>query len=97
MGDTAKQNFHLATDPLFGSAAANEEIFHEHEAFLDRAEVEIGRYLTTIHNIRSVDQRRQMAEMMHSLSDFEKIGDLSLIHIWRHCVCAARTTAAYAA
>ena len=75
MGDTAKQNFHLATDPLFGSAAANEEIFHEHEAFLDRAEVEIGRYLTTIHNIRSVDQRRQMAEMMHSLSDFEKIGD----------------------
>ena len=75
MGDTAKQNFHLATDPLFGGAAANEEIFHEHEAFLDRAEVEIGRYLTTIHNIRSVDQRRQMAEMMHSLSDFEKIGD----------------------
>ncbi len=70
MGDTAKQNFHLATDPLFGGAAANEEIFHEHEAFLDRAEVEIGRYLTTIHNIRSVDQRRQMAEMMHSLSDF---------------------------
>ena len=75
MGDTAKQNFHLATYPLFGGAAANEEIFHEHEAFLDRAEVEIGRYLTTIHNIRSVDQRRQMAEMMHSLSDFEKIGD----------------------
>ena len=75
MGDTAKQNFHLATDPLFGGAAANEEIFHEHEAFLDRAEVEIGRYLTTVHNIRSVDQRRQMAEMMHSLSDFEKIGD----------------------
>ena len=75
MGDTAKQNFHLATDPLFGGAAVNEEIFHEHEAFLDRAEVEIGRYLTTIHNIRSVDQRRQMAEMMHSLSDFEKIGD----------------------
>ena len=75
MGDTAKQNFHLATDPLFGGGAANEEIFHEHEAFLDRAEVEIGRYLTTIHNIRSVDQRRQMAEMMHSLSDFEKIGD----------------------
>ena len=31
MGDTAKQNFHLATDPLFGGAAANEEIFHEHE------------------------------------------------------------------
>ena len=33
------------------------------------------RFLTTIHNVRSVDQRRRTAEMMHSLSDFEKIGD----------------------
>ena len=75
MGEAAKSNFHLAVDPMFGGSAASEEIFREHEAFLDRAEVEIGRYLTTMHNVRSVDQRRQMAEMMHSLSDFEKIGD----------------------
>ena len=76
MGDAAKQNFHLAIDPLFNKdVALNEDAFREHESFLDRAEVEIGRYLTNIHNIRSVDQRRQTAEMMHSLSDFEKIGD----------------------
>ena len=75
MGEAAKINFHLAVDPMFGGSAASEEIFREHEAFLDRAEVEIGRYLTTMHNVRSVDQRRQSAEMMHSLSDFEKIGD----------------------
>lgn len=75
MGDAAKQNFRLATDPLFQDAMPKEDIFREHESFLDRAEVEIGRYLTNIHNIRSVDQRRQLAEMMHSLSDFEKIGD----------------------
>lgn len=75
MGEAAKSNFHLAIDPMFGGSAASEEIFREHEAFLDRAEVEIGRYLTTMHNVRSVDQRRQSAEMMHSLSDFEKIGD----------------------
>ena len=75
MGDAAKQNFRLATEPLFGEAMPKEDIFREHESFLDRAEVEIGRYLTNIHNIRSVDQRRQLAEMMHSLSDFEKIGD----------------------
>ena len=75
MGEAAKTNFHLAVDPMFGGSAASEEIFREHEAFLDRAEVEIGRYLTTMHNVRSVDQRRQSAEMMHSLSDFEKIGD----------------------
>ena len=70
MGEAAKSNFHLAIDPMFGGSAASEEIFREHEAFLDRAEVEIGRYLTTMHNVRSVDQRRQSAEMMHSLSDF---------------------------
>ena len=75
MGEAAKSNFHLVVDPMFGGSAASEEIFREHEAFLDRAEVEIGRYLTTMHNVRSVDQRRQSAEMMHSLSDFEKIGD----------------------
>ena len=75
MGEAAKSNFHLAVDPMFGGSAASEEIFREHEAFLDRAEVEIGRYLTTMHNVRSVDQRRQSAEMMHSLSDVEKIGD----------------------
>ena len=75
MGEAATSNFHLAVDPMFGGSAASEEIFREHEAFLDRAEVEIGRYLTTMHNVRSVDQRRQSAEMMHSLSDFEKIGD----------------------
>lgn len=75
MGEAAKSNFPLAIDPMFGGSAASEEIFREHEAFLDRAEVEIGRYLTTMHNVRSVDQRRQSAEMMHSLSDFEKIGD----------------------
>lgn len=75
MGDAAKQNFHLAVGPLFGEGEPKEDVFREHESFLDRAEVEIGRYLTNIHNIRSVDQRRQLAEMMHTLSDFEKIGD----------------------
>lgn len=75
MGEAAKQNFHLAVDPLFHKAAPNAEVFQENEMFLDRAEVEIAGYLTHMHNIRSVDQRRQMTEMLHSLSDFEKIGD----------------------
>ena len=75
MGDAAKQNFRLATEPLFGGSAPDEEDFFAREHFLDRAEVEIARYLTNMHNIRSIDQRRQTAEMMHSLSDFERIGD----------------------
>ncbi len=75
MGDTAKANFHLAVDPMFSKSVTDEDIFNENEAFLDRAEVEIARYLTNMHNIRSVDQRRLVTEMMHTLSDFEKIGD----------------------
>ncbi len=76
MGDVAKQNLHLATDPLFDlSMKVDEDMFSKNEAFLDHAEVEIARYLTNMHNIRSLEQRRQSAEMMHALSDFEKIGD----------------------
>lgn len=75
MGEAAKSNLRLATEPLFKNCDLQEEKFNAQETFLDRAEVEIGSYLTNIHNIRSVAQRQQMAEMMHSLSDFEKIGD----------------------
>lgn len=75
MGEAAKKNFEYATTPLFDKSNLKEEEFAENEKFLDRAEVEVGNYLLNMHNIRSVDQRRQNAEMMHSLSDFEKIGD----------------------
>lgn len=75
MGEVAKRNFSLATEPLFDSVPLQDDLFRDQESFLDRAEVEIARYLTNMHNIRSVDQRRQTAEMMHALSDFEKIGD----------------------
>lgn len=75
MGTIAKQNLYLASAPLFEKSKANEEAFRSNEAFLDRAEVEISRYLVNIHNIRSVDQRRHTTEILHSLSDFEKIGD----------------------
>ncbi len=75
MGFTAKKNYHMAVDPIFDGSTPNEDEFDENEAFLDRAEVEITKYLTNMHNIRSVDQRRLVMEMMHSLTDFEKIGD----------------------
>lgn len=75
MGDMARKNYQYAIAPIFGKDIVKEEIFQENESFLDRAEVEITHYLTNMHNIRSVDQRRRMAEIMHSLSDFEKVGD----------------------
>jgi len=75
MGDMARKNYQYAIAPIFGQDLVKEEVFQENESFLDRAEVEITHYLTNMHNIRSTDQRRRMAEIMHSLSDFEKVGD----------------------
>lgn len=75
MGEVAQQNLRVTIDALFGAPMPNEEEFNMREEFLDRAEVEIGRYLTHMHNIRSVDQRRQSTEMLHSMRDFEKMGD----------------------
>lgn len=75
MGEAAKENYGLALGALFDSTQIKEEVFRSNESFLDRAEVEIGKYLLNIHNIRSVEQRRMSTEMMLSLSDFEKIGD----------------------
>lgn len=75
MGDTAKENFVLAITPLLEHTAQQSDKFRENEAFLDRAEVEIGKYLLSLQNNLPSGGRKLHTEMMHSLSDFEKIGD----------------------
>lgn len=75
MGTAARTNYALAVDPLFSSKAQKPELFLEQENFLDRAEVEIAKYLVQIRSDLPGGLRRQHAEMLHSLSDFEKIGD----------------------
>ena len=75
MGTAALSNYALAMDPLFSNVQQNAELFLEHESFLDRAEVEIAKYLVQIRSDLPGGLRRQHAEMLHSLSDFEKIGD----------------------
>ncbi len=75
MGTAARTNYALAVDPLFSSKAQKPELFLEQENFLDRAEVEIAKYLVQIRSDLPSGLRRQHAEMLHSLSDFEKIGD----------------------
>lgn len=76
MGAAAYTNFMLATQPLFHpDAQIDAESFHVREAFLDRAEVDIAKYLVSINSNLPGTMRRMHAEMLHSLSDFEKIGD----------------------
>ena len=75
MGAAARENFHLAADALFDDQAPDRETFHGREAFLDHAEVEIAKYLVAIRSDLPGTMRRMHAEMLHSLSDFEKIGD----------------------
>lgn len=75
MGLAAKQNFVLATEQIFTGVPADPKEFRERESFLDRAEVEIGKYLVSMQSNLPVGGRHLHAEMMHALSDFEKIGD----------------------
>lgn len=75
MGTAALSNYALAVEPMFSNKAQNAELFLEQENFLDRAEVEIAKYLVRVRSDLPSGLRRQHAEMLHSLSDFEKIGD----------------------
>ncbi len=75
MGTTAKENFELSIAPLLENTQPQTTNFSENEAFLDRAEVAIGKYLLSLQSNLPAGGRQMHAEMMHSLSDFEKIGD----------------------
>ena len=75
MGTAAMSNTHMALCPLLNGSAFESERFKDQEKFLDRAEVEITRYLMQTENNLPESMRRQHTEMLHSLTDFEKIGD----------------------
>lgn len=77
MSTAAMSNYELATAPILLDAKLKNDLFTEQEAFLDRAEVEISRYLVQIRGEMPMNMRRMHMEMLHSLSDFEKIGDYS--------------------
>ena len=78
MGEAAEKNFSLAVDPMLDQHLAQDsDTFNDNERFLDRAEVEIARYLVAVQTDLPGSMRRMHAEMLHSLSDFEKIGDYS--------------------
>lgn len=75
MGRAAQENVRACLDAVFAGSMPKEEPFLKNEAFLDRAEVEIGQYLVEAQGGLSDELRQMHAELLHSLSDFEKIGD----------------------
>ena len=75
MGSAALDNYALAMDPLFQGVPQDTAAFQARESFLYRAEVEVAKYLVQVRADLPENLRRQHMEMLHSLSDFEKIGD----------------------
>lgn len=75
MGTAAMSNTALAMLPLIDGSDFARDRFLEQEAFLDRAEVGVTRYLMQTESKLPASMRRMHTEMLHSLTDFEKIGD----------------------
>lgn len=75
MGKAAQENVQFCIGGILNGDALPEQQFAKNEAFLDRAEVEIGKYLVAVRSDLPENLRQMHAELLHSLSDFEKVGD----------------------
>ncbi|QNM06181.1 Na/Pi cotransporter family protein [Qiania dongpingensis] len=77
MGETIQENYDMAVTLLHHFDEKTFEKLNENEDFLDKCETALGEYLVRItsQNIRREDQK-EVAELLHSVGDFERIGDL---------------------
>ncbi|MCI2056140.1 MAG: Na/Pi cotransporter family protein [Oscillibacter sp.] len=76
MGETAHHNLLLAIEQLQDYSPARESEISANEEKLDIYEDKLGNYLVEIsrHGISSADSR-EVSRLLHSISDFERIGD----------------------
>ena len=79
MGSTAVENYGLCIQMLDKFDEHVIEQINDNEAFLDRAETNLSDYMVKVTgcNLRS-EERKEATKIMHSIMDFERIGD--------HCV-----------
>ena len=79
MGSTAVENYGLCIQMLDHYDEHTVEDINENEAFLDKAETRLSDYMVKVTgcNLLSED-RKEATKIMHSIMDFERIGD--------HCV-----------
>lgn len=79
MLDSIYENYQIATGLIYNYDEAKLEQLDENEAFIDKCESALSAYLVKINSKRlSSDDRLAVAEMLNSVSDFERMGD--------HCV-----------
>ena len=79
MGQAAQQNYHTATDLLIHYDERKLEQLHEIESTLDHMEVSLDNYLVHLTDRALSDEESQMvSELLHSLSDYERIGDYAV-------------------
>ncbi len=79
MGSTAVENYGLCIQMLDKYDEHVIETITDNESFLDRAETRLSDYMVKVTgcNLRS-EERKEATKIMHSIMDFERIGD--------HCV-----------
>lgn len=76
MGHIALGNLMITNSAVIDGIAPNSETFNENETFLDNCEARLNKYMIGINEDElSIDTFRLYEEIMHTVSDFEKIGD----------------------
>ena len=85
MGTTAVENYALALDMHREYNQHTEKLMNENELFLDKSETLLNDYLVKV-NARPLrtDDQKLATEIMHSVMDFERIGD--------HCIKLANVS-----
>ena len=79
MGDLALDNYRLAVSLLDGYDAKKQERLAETETALDKLEGNLESYLVKLtHRALTPEESRQVSELLHTVSDFERIGDYSV-------------------
>ena len=76
MGHIALGNLMITNSAIIDGIAPNKETFDENESFLDNGEARINKYMLAIkEDDLSPKSHKLYEEIMHTVSDFEKIGD----------------------
>lgn len=79
MVDSIYENYRIATSLIYNYDESKLEQLNENESFIDKCESALSAYLVKINSQRlSNDDRLAVAEMLNSVSDFERMGD--------HCI-----------
>ena len=76
MGQSAQSNLKMVNAAIVEQTPPRLETFKDTESFLDRAEARLNSYMLGIKEDElSENSRKAYSEMLHSIGDFERVGD----------------------